>query len=55
MFFGGGDAALVSAGLAFFFSFHAALALVRSSIFGSVRREGERCGNKGGDNEQDLG
>ena len=53
--FGGGDAALVSAGLAFFFSFQAALALVRSGIFGSVSREGERGRDEGGDDEQDLG
>jgi len=55
VFFGGGDAALVSAGLAVGFSFHAALALFRSGIFGCVSREGERGGDKGGDDEQDLG
>jgi hypothetical protein len=53
--FGGGDAALVSAGLAVGFSFHAALALFRSGIFGSVGREGERGRDEGGDDEQDLG
>jgi len=55
VFFGSGDAALMSAGLAFFFSFNAALALVGSGIFGSVRREGERSGDESGDDEQDLG
>ena len=53
--FGGGDAALVSAGLAVGFSFHAALALFRSGIFGSVGREGERGRDEGRDDEQDLG